>query len=252
LALLYHWEHNREVFASMKACDGGDVFVNVLNVKETHASIEKHIHGVAAAGARPILVGGDHSITLPILRALRKTAKKPIALFHLDAHADTYGPAWGEDLHHGTFVRHAVDEKLIDPTKSVQLGLRGGIADPEDYRYSEDQKFTLIPAQEIHLRGAAWVTQQIQGWKKRIGNAPVYISFDIDGVDPAFAPGTGTPVPGGLSSWQALHVLQSLRGVNLIGADLVEIAPMYDPAQVTSLLAMSILFEMAALMAAVV
>lgn len=231
-------------------CDGGDIFVNILNATETFRSIETSYSEILQNNCHPIAVGGDHSITLPCLRALHAQVKKPIALFHVDAHADTYGPAWGVEIHHGTFVRHAIDENLIDPKMILQVGLRGGLTTSDDFNYGKDKGIQVLESQEIQMEPWSKTLKYIDRWKKQVGDQPVYLSFDIDGIDPAFAPATGAPVPGGLASWQALSLLQSLRGVRLMAADLVEISPAYDHGDITAILGMSLLFEFLALFAA--
>ena len=248
LGRAFHWEHQISLFDSLKVCDGGDVFVNPYRDDEAFLAIQERFSAIVQGSCVPLAVGGDHSITLPILRALKGYYNEPLALVHFDAHADTYGPAWGVDIHHGTFVRHAIDEGLIHPQKTYQIGLRGGLATGDDFAYGAQQGIKVLRAQKLHTQSWDQTVQQLETFKNEIGKQPVYLSFDVDAMDPAFAPGTGTPVPGGLSSWQAIALIQQLKGLRIVGADVVEVTPAYDQSQITSILAMSLLFEMLGLL----
>jgi len=192
------------------------------------------------------VVGGDHSIALPVLRALAQK-HGPLAVLHVDAHLDTSSPeAWGSSHHHGTPFRHALAEGLIAPGRLVQIGLRatwGKLTDPDLARVHDARQFAM---DEIEERGMAAVAREA---RERLGAGPVYVSFDVDAIDPAFAPGTGTPVPGGMTSREAFQLLRAIRGVNLAGMDLVEVCPALDHSDLTCHLGAHLLFEGLALLA---
>lgn len=192
--------------------------------------IEQHIADIVTAGVIPLSLGGDHFVTYPALKAV--AAKHgPISLIHFDAHSDT----WAEDqerLDHGTMFYHAAKNGMVDPARSVQIGLRT--------HNEESHGFTILDAPHVHQTGIEATIGEI---RKTVGNHPVYITFDIDCLDPAFAPGTGTPVPGGLSSAQALAIIRGLTGLNYVGFDVVEVAPAYDHAEITALIAAQIAME---------
>jgi agmatinase len=207
-------------------------------------AVAAEVGTVLAAGAVPFLAGGDHSIALPALRALAKK-HGPVAVVHVDAHLDTSGPeVWGATHHHGTPFRHAIEEGLIERERLVQVGLRGPWGTAGDGDVSLAHGARHVTAEEVQARGMAAVAAEV---RERVYGRPVYVSFDIDAVDPAFAPGTGTPVPGGLTSREALQLLRGLAGVHLAGMDLVEVCPMLDHADLTSLLGAHMLFEGVAL-----
>lgn len=223
----------------LHAVDLGDCPVNPLSQEETLARIEAFWLRVVSNGRRGIAVGGDHSTTLGSLRAMRKAAGRPVGLVHFDAHLDTYPAAWGAEYHHGAFLRHALEEGLVEPSSTVQIGLRGPLVD--DHDFDVVRKFGVRSTTVDDLRE--------KGYKDYMASLaldaalPHYISFDIDCLDPAYAPGTGTPVPGGLSTYEALQVLRRLSIPNLIGADLVEISPPYDHADITALAGVAVLNE---------
>lgn len=228
-------------FDSFQIADIGDVAVNPYNLLKTVAAIEAAIDDVMAAGAIPVSVGGDHTCTLPVLRAIAKT-KGPVALVHIDAHADINDEMFGEKIAHGTVFRRAIEEGLIDTSKMFQIGLRATGYAADDFDWSRDQGATVITAEECWYKSLAPMMDQI---RETIGTEiPVYLTFDIDGLDPSVAPGTGTPEPGGLTASQGLEIIRGCYGLNLVGCDLMEVSPPYDTTGNTSLLAANLLFEM--------
>lgn len=227
-------------FDKMQVADIGDVAINTFDLKKTVDIITNAYHDILATGAIPLTLGGDHTLTYPILRAI--AAKHgPVALVHVDAHADTNDEMFGEKIAHGTPFRRAVEEGLIDPHRTYQIGLRGTGYTAEDFDWARDQGFNVTQAEELWHRSAAPLITQIN---KDLGDGPVYLSYDIDSLDPAYAPGTGTPEIGGLTSVQAIEIIRGCRGLNLVGCDLVEVSPPYDPQGNTALLAANLLFEM--------
>ena len=209
-------------------------------------AIEAEVGRVAAVGARPVLVGGDHSLTLPALRAV-VAARGPVAVVHVDAHSDTSGPeTWGDAFHHGTPFRHALTEGLVDPGHLYQIGLRAPWSTPEDGAFAEAHGARIFDMDSVMDNGIRSVMRSV---REAIGDRPTYISFDVDACDPSFAPGTGTPVPGGLSSREALALLRGLAGVDVVGVDVVEVSPPLDHADMTANLAAFLAYEGLALMA---
>jgi agmatinase len=240
----YHPIHRRDVFNSLHAVDAGNIAFPPFDPNAMREAVAAEVGTVLAAGAVPFLAGGDHSIALPALRALAKK-HGPVAVVHVDAHLDTSGPeVWGATHHHGTPFRHAIEEGLIERERLVQVGLRGPWGTAGDGDVSLAHGARHVTAEEVQARGMAAVAAEV---RERVYGRPVYVSFDIDAVDPAFAPGTGTPVPGGLTSREALQLLRGLAGVHLAGMDLVEVCPMLDHADLTSLLGAHMLFEGVAL-----
>ena len=227
-------------FDSFQVADLGDVPINTYSLDKSLIIITEHYRQVLAAGCIPLTLGGDHTIALPILRAMAQR-HGPLALVHVDAHADVNPEMFGERIAHGTPFRRAVEEGLLDCHKVFQIGLRGSGYGIDDFDWPRAQGFTLVPAHEVWYQSLAPLMAQV---RQVIGNAPCYLSFDIDGIDPAFAGGTGTPEVGGLSVPQALEIVRGCRGLNLVGADLVEVSPPYDPSGNTALLGANLLFEM--------
>lgn len=227
----------------VKAADIGDVpFRSRFDLEKSHADIEEYFDKIAAAGVLPLSVGGDHSITQSILRALGR--ERPVGLVHIDAHCDTSGPYEGSRFHHGGPFRQAVLDGVLDPRRTVQIGIRGGAE--YLWEFSLDSGMTVIHAEDVARRGVDAVIAEA---RRVVGDGPTYISFDIDGIDPAFAPGTGTPEVGGLSSLEGLSILRGLRGLNLVGGDVVEIAPQYDTTTNTVQLGGQVLFTIFSLLA---
>ena len=216
-----------------------------ISIEATYAAITKRIDEVTEAGAAPVCVGGDHSITLGILRSLARR-HGPLGLVHFDAHPDTWDQYFGSKFFHGTPFRRAVEERLIDPRRMIQVGIRGPLYGPEDFAFHDEHGIEVVRIEAVKEEGTAAVAARFG----RLRGAPVYCSFDIDAVDPAFAPGTGTPEVGGLTSYEALVLVRALAGLDLVGADVVEVSPTYDgPGQVTALLAANLLFELVCLLA---
>ena len=241
----FHPAHGLAVFERLAAVDGGNVVFPPFDAAMVRGAVQASVAAIAGAGAVPFVVGGDHSVALPALRAVA-AQHGPVAVIHVDAHLDTSGPeTWGEPFHHGTPFRHALDEGLVAPGQLHQVGIRGswGAAEDGDRAGSAG---TRHGADDVAVRGARAVADELRA---AIGDRPVYLSFDVDAVDPAFAPGTGTPVPGGLTSREALAFLRGLAGVRLAGMDVVEVSPPFDHADLTSHLAAHLLFEGLALAA---
>lgn len=237
----YHLEHRLDVFAALPTVDGGNVVFPPFDRAAMRGAVQQEIARVISAGAAPFVAGGDHSITLPILRALA-AAHGPLAVVHVDAHLDTSGAeVWGDEFHHGTPIRHALDESLIAPGQLYQLGLRAMWGSAHDDRQVSAAGAMMVTMRALAARGE--LERVMAGVRERIGARPVYLTFDIDGVDPAYAPGTGTPVPGGLSSREAIELVRGLAGVRLVGMDLVELCPPLDHADVTCHLGAALLFE---------
>lgn len=227
-------------FDTLQVADLGDVPVNTYSLHKSLDLITAYYRTVLAAGCRPLTLGGDHTIALPILRAMTEV-HGPVALVHVDAHADINDEMFGERIAHGTPFRRAVEEGLLQGDKVWQIGLRGTGYAADDFDWPRQQGFTVVPAHEVWYQSLAPLMQRVRA---TIGAAPCYLSFDIDGIDPAFAGGTGTPEIGGLSVPQALEIVRGCAGLNLVGADLVEVAPAYDPSGNTALLAANLLYEM--------
>jgi guanidinobutyrase len=214
--------------------------INTYSIEKSVAIIEAFYERVLAAGCRPLSIGGDHTIALPILRALARR-HGPLALVHVDAHADVNDEMFGERVAHGTPFRRAVEEGLLRNERVFQIGLRGSGYAADDLDWPRAQGFTIVPAHELWYQSLApWMARVRQA----VGDAPCYLSFDIDGIDPAYAGGTGTPEIGGLTVPQALEIVRGCRGLNLVGADLVEVAPPYDTSGNTALLGANLLYEM--------
>ena len=228
-------------FVSLQIADVGDVALNTYNLAASIRLIEQHYAAFVEAGVKPLSMGGDHTITLPILRALHKQ-HGPLAVVHVDAHADMNDTMFGERETHGTVFRRALEEGLINPHKMTQIGLRATGYAAEDFDWARQRGVEVVQAEACWYQS---LTPLMNSVRNRIGpSTPTYLSFDIDGLDPAVAPGTGTPEPGGLSGSQGLEIIRGTFGLNLIGADLVEVSPPYDTSGNTSLLAANLLFEM--------
>ena len=228
-------------FDTLQVADLGDVPINTYSLDKSMAIIGAFYDEVLAAACRPLTIGGDHTIALPILRAVAKK-HGPVALVHVDAHADINDEMFGEPVAHGTPFRRAVEEGLLACDKVWQIGLRGTGYAADDFDWPRAQGFTVVQAHDVWYRSLAPLMAEV---RERIGaRHPVYITFDIDGIDPSFAGGTGTPEIGGLTVPQALEVVRGCRGLNVVGADLVEVAPPYDPSGNTALLGANLLYEM--------
>ena len=227
-------------FERLQVADLGDIAINPYSLADSVRRIELAYSDILARGCIPLTLGGDHTLTLPILRAAAGRHGS-VGLIHVDAHSDTNEEMFGEQLAHGTTFRRAFEEGLLAPQRVVQIGLRGSGYEAADFDWSRRQGFRVVQAEECWYRSLAPLMAEV---REQMGSAPVYLSFDIDGLDPAFAPGTGTPEVGGLSVWQGLEIVRGCRGLNLIGADVVEVSPPYDRSGNTALLAANLLFEM--------
>lgn len=236
LAELKAFPFGFDPFETLSVVDYGDVHLDPHHPETVRPAIEDHADGILQAGVRTLTLGGDHSVAYPLLKA---HAKKhgPVALIQFDAHCDTWDDD-GTQYDHGTMFLRAVREGIIDVTKSTQVGLRTF--------NDEDFGFEILTSPWIHRNG---IDAAIRIARERAGDAPVYISFDVDGMDPAFAPGTGTPVPGGLASWQALEFIRGLGGLNLVGLDVVEVSPPYDHSEITAIAAATVAHDWLCLLA---
>jgi agmatinase len=229
--------------SAVRAADVGDVpFRSRYSLEQSLEDIENYYAALAAQGVRPLSVGGDHSITYPILKALGK--KAPVGLVHIDAHCDTMGAYDGSKFHHGGPFRLAVLDGVLDPERTIQIGIRG--SSNMFWEFSHASGMTVIYMEDFMRMGVNAVAERARAV---VGDGPIYVSVDVDGFDPAYAPGTGTPEAGGLEAREGLALLRALGGLNVIGADVVEVAPQYDPTTNTSQLAAQLLFEEFALMA---
>jgi len=227
----------------VRAADIGDVpFRSRYSLEQSLEDIERFYQQLKSQGVRPLSVGGDHSITYPILKALGQDA--PLGLVHIDAHCDTMGAYDGSKFHHGGPFRLAVLDGVLDPERTIQIGIRG--SSNMFWEFSHTSGMTVIYMEDFMTMGIAAVIEKARAV---VGDLPIYISVDVDGFDPAYAPGTGTPEAGGLEAREGLALLRGLRGLDVAGADVVEVAPQYDPTTNTSQLAAQVLFEEFALMA---
>lgn len=236
-----------DVDPSRLVADFGDIPASSVNVERALGQIEDAVReNLDTTGVAPVLLlaGGNHLVTLPILRAYRAVLRTPLALVHFDAHCDTWSDHFGDPIGHGTFLRNALDEGLIDPEKVISLGIRSP-ADAGSRDYLATRGGGSVSARTLHANDIAAVGRYI---RQKIGaDHPCYITFDIDFLDPAYAPGTGTPEVGGFSTHQALMLLEELRALNIVGADVVEVNPMVDQSQITALAAATILWTIVAM-----
>lgn len=227
-------------FDHLQVADLGDVPINTFDLKKTVDIITDYYRGVLQHGVIPLTLGGDHTLTWPILRAI-KERHGPVALIHIDAHADINEAMFGETVAHGCPFRRAWEDGCLQNDKVFQIGLRATGYAPEDFDWARGQGWTVVQAEECWHKSLTGLMGIV---RDRIGDAPVYLTYDIDSLDPAFAPGTGTVEPGGLSTWQALEIIRGAAGLNIVGADLVEVSPPYDPAGNTALIGANLLYEM--------
>jgi guanidinobutyrase len=227
-------------FDSLSIADIGDVAINTFNLGKSIDIIERAYDEIVGHGCKPLTIGGDHTVALPILRALKRK-HGPVGMVHVDAHADINETMFGEPIAHGTPFRRAVQEGLLDGKRVVQIGLRGTGYAAEDFDWPRSQGFRVVQAEECWYKSLAPLMEEV---RRQLGRGPVYISFDIDGLDPSQAPGTGTPEIGGLTTSQGIEIIRGCRGLDVVGGDLVEVAPPYDPSGNTSLVAANLLYEM--------
>jgi guanidinopropionase len=225
--------------------DYGDAPVNPISLMDTLEGIERFYAGLHAAGAVPLSAGGDHLITLPIMRAIAR--ERPVGMVHFDAHSDTNDSYFGGQKYtHGTPFRRAIEEGLLDPRRTVQIGLRGSLYSADDEGFARSAGIRMIHIEEFFALG---VDRVIEEARRVVGDGPVYVSFDVDGLDPAFAPGTGTPEIGGFSTAEAQRMLRGLQGLDLIGGDVVEVAPPFDPSGNTAIVGATMMFEILCILA---
>lgn len=241
----YHPAHDIDIFDHLTGADGGDLPVIPGYVEDSYQLIQQRLTELTQTGAVPLVLGGDHSVTLPELRVLAPRFG-PLALIHFDAHTDTRRDHLGKPYGHGTPFRRAAEEGVVDTNRSIQVGIRGSLTAPSDVRDSEALGYEIITRETARQLGPAGVASQIRA---RVGDRPAFLTFDVDVVDPAFAPGTGTPTIGGFDSSETVEILRGLIGIQLVGFDVVEVAPEYDHAGITALLAAAVTWEVLALLA---
>lgn len=227
-------------FDRMQVADLGDIATNPFDLLDSVARIEAAYDAILGHGAIPLGLGGDHTLVLPVLRAMAR-AHGPVGLIHVDAHADVNPAMFGREIAHGTPFRRAVEENLLDCARVVQIGLRGTGYDDGDFDWPRERGFRVVQAEECWHGTLAPLMEEVRA---QMGDGPVYISFDIDSLDPAFAPGTGTLEIGGLTTHQALEIIRGADGLDIVGCDLVEVSPPYDMAGTTALVAANLLYEM--------
>ncbi|MGI9483598.1 MAG: agmatinase [Hyphomicrobiales bacterium] len=239
--------HPTTVVQPYKLCniaDIGDAPVNPLNFEESIDSITQFFANLKALNIRPVAIGGDHTIPTPILRGLASDG--PVGLLQIDSHPDTLDEMCGTKINHATFMRRGLEEGLLDPARVVQLGLRGSRFSPDDIQYGYDKGFTMIPFDDYEEMGRGAAIDRI---KQTLGTGPTYVTIDIDGLDPSFCPGTAVPEIGGLTPRDTQVIIRSLMGVDVIGADISEVAPCYDPTGITSVTAANLMFELTCVIA---
>jgi agmatinase len=236
-----------EPFARRQVVDAGDIAANPFDIGRAIESVEAGARELLERAGRLLTLGGDHTIALPLLRALH-ARHGPLAVVHFDAHLDTWDTYFGADYTHGTPFRRAAEEGLLDPAGCLHVGIRGPLYTARDLVADAELGFQVVHARELDDLGARGVVERL---RDRVGERPLYVSVDIDVLDPAFAPGTGTPEAGGLTSRELLAILRGLAGLDLTGADVVEVAPAYDHAQITGIAAAHVAYELLSAMAAV-
>lgn len=234
-----------DIFENCCGVDYGDVAVVPGYIEETYAKIEAELMPLVEAGVIPVAMGGDHSITLPELRAVARV-HGPVALVHFDSHTDTNDHYFGKPYYHGSPFRRAVEENLIRPQQSIQVGMRGSVYAKDAYDDARSLGFEVVTMADLRQVGLPAIIERI---RNRAGQAAVFVTFDIDVVDPAFAPGTGTPEVGGLTSSEAIDAVRGLKGLNFVGFDVVEVLPDHDAAELTAIMAANIIYEFLSLIA---
>lgn len=241
----YHPGLDVSPFERVQVADGGDIVVNPFHIGEAIETIEGAASELQAEGTRLVTIGGDHTIALPLLRAVSRI-HGPVALLHFDAHLDTWDTYFGEPYTHGTPFRRAVEDGILDTEAISHVGTRGPLYGKKDLEDDRRLGFGIVTSSDVMRRG---VDETVDALRQRIGSRPLYVSIDIDVLDPAHAPGTGTPEAGGMTSRELLEILRGLRGLNLVGADVVEVAPAYDHADITSVAASHVAYDLVSLMA---
>lgn len=227
-------------FDSLQVADIGDVAINTFNLSDSIGIIESAYDEILSHNCKPLTLGGDHTIALPILRAIKRK-HGAVGIVHVDAHADVNDAMFGEPIAHGTPFRRAIEEGLVDPKRMVQIGLRASGYTAEDFDWPRSHGVRVVQAEECWYKSLAPLMDEV---REQLGSEPVYLTFDIDGLDPAYAPGTGTPEIGGLTIHQGLEIIRGCRGLDLVGGDLVEVSPPYDTSGNTALTGANLLFEM--------
>ena len=241
----FHPQYNTEPFRTIQVADAGDVACNPYNIEEAIAQIEAAADALYGQASAIMSLGGDHTIAVPLLRSVNKVAGQ-VALVHFDAHLDTWDTYFGAPYTHGTPFRRAAEENLFNDDASMHVGIRGPLYSRDDMARDAELGFKVVHCDELQTHGVDHVVRRI---RERVGDHPLYLSIDIDVLDPAHAPGTGTPEVAGLSSRELVGILRGLQGLNLVAADVVEVAPAYDHAEITSLAAATVAFEMINLIA---
>lgn len=241
----YNPAQDIQPFAELQVVDGGDIAINPFDITEALTEIQARAADVLGSGARLLTLGGDHTIALPLLRAMHDK-HGPIAVVHFDAHLDTWDTYFGAEYTHGTPFRRASEEGLLDRDGCMHIGIRGPLYTADDLTQDGDLGFQIISAVELDSLGVSGVIHRMLA---RVADRPVYVSIDVDVLDPGFAPGTGTPEAGGLSSRELLAIIRAFASTNLVGADIVEVAPVYDHAQITGVAAAHIGYELLSSMA---
>lgn len=232
-------------FANAQVADAGDMAVNPFNIHEAIETIQQNALELTADGARLLTIGGDHTIALPLLRAASERAGEPVALLHFDAHLDTWDTYFGAEYTHGTPFRRAVEEGILDTDALSHVGTRGPLYGKKDLEDDRRFGFGIVTSSDVYYQG---VRETVAKLRDRIGSRPLYISVDIDVLDPAHAPGTGTPEAGGITSRELLEIIRGLRGANIVGADVVEVSPAYDHAEITGVAASHVAYDLVTLM----
>ncbi|GAB2481636.1 agmatinase [Streptosporangium sandarakinum] len=241
----YHPGLDVSPFAAVQVADAGDIACNPFNIGEAVETIEDAATRLQEDGARLVTIGGDHTIALPLLRSLAKR-HGPVAMLHFDAHLDTWDTYFGAEYTHGTPFRRAVEEGILDTEAVGHVGTRGPLYGKQDLDDDRRLGFGIMTSADVMRRG---VDEIVDALRQRIGDRPLYLSIDIDVLDPAHAPGTGTPEAGGLTSRELLEILRGLAGCNLVGADVVEVAPAYDHAEITAVAASHVAYDLVSLLA---
>ncbi|MFF3036801.1 agmatinase [Arthrobacter citreus] len=241
----YNPAQDTSPFANLQVADAGDLAVNPFNINEAIETIQAGALDLTEGGTRLLTLGGDHTIALPLLRAAAERAGQPVAMLHFDAHLDTWDTYFGAEYTHGTPFRRAVEEGILDTEAISHVGTRGPLYGKKDLEDDRRFGFGIVTSSDVFRQGVDEVVAKL---RDRIGNRPLYISVDIDVLDPAHAPGTGTPEAGGITSRELLEILRGMRGMNLIGADVVEVAPAYDHADITAVAASHVAYDLITLM----
>jgi len=232
-------------FEACRVADVGDVpFTDVFHLERSHEDIRRFFEPLFAAGKTVLAAGGDHSITFPVFQAMQP--RRPLGMVHIDAHTDTWDDFLGSKFSHGSPFRRAVEAGLLDPKRTIQIGIRGAQNSDQGWRYSLDSGMRVVFIEEFEARGVAAIVQEA---RRIVGDGPTYLSLDVDGLDPVFAPGTGTPEIGGMTTRETLGLLRGLDGLDFVGGDVVEVSPPYDPSGSTALLGATLMYEILCLLA---